>query len=102
MPKHLTKHVAASAPAIASAATAKMDSSLAMDEDCCIFRKRDWYVNHSLTKPLNGGIADMARHAVKKNTAVTGIFLISPPNFSISFVPVAYCMEPAPRKRAPF
>ena len=37
------------------------------------------YISHLLTKPLNGGIPDIEREAIRAEIAVTGISLAKPP-----------------------
>ena len=41
--------------------------------------KNAWYVNHSPTKPLSGGIAEMASAPIRKHSAVHGMRRPSPP-----------------------
>ena len=64
-------------------------------------RSKDWNVSHSLTKPLNGGMAEIDKTPIRIRIALTGILLIKPPSFSIFFVWVEYNMEPAPMKSKP-
>ncbi len=64
-------------------------------------KKKAWSVSHSLTNPFNGGSAEMAIDPIKNAAAVQGMVLISPPNFSISCLPVALYILPAHKKRSP-
>jgi hypothetical protein len=61
-----------------------------------------WNTSHSLTNPLRGGIPARASAPRKKQAAVQGIRLISPPMASRLVVCVAYCTAPAPMKRRLF
>lgn len=58
-------------------------------------------MNHSDTKPLSGGMAEMAREPMRKHTAVMGITFARPPSTSMLRVPVACSTLPAPRKSRP-
>ncbi len=49
-------------------------------------RSRDCRSSHSLTKPLNGGSAEMESTPIRNRRAITGIFFIRPPSSSIFFV----------------
>ncbi len=60
-------------------------------------RTSTWNSAHSLTKPLNGGSAMMAKPPIAKNAAVTGMRRARPPSWSRSRVPVARTIEPAAR-----
>ena len=53
-------------------------------------------VSHSLTNPLSGGSAAIAAEPIRKQAAVHGIRLMSPPIASMFLVPVAWTTAPAP------
>lgn len=58
-------------------------------------------MNHSDTKPLSGGMAEMASDPTRKHTAVTGMSRARPPSTSMLRVPVACSTLPAPRNQKP-
>ncbi|MNY34376.1 hypothetical protein D3C86_1687120 [compost metagenome] len=53
-------------------------------------------MNHSLTKPLSGGSAEMAMAPMRKASAVQGISLARPPILSMSRVWRRNITDPVP------
>ena len=101
IPNALTKHAAARPLVSASMQTAIGINTAT--SGCGILKppSSDWKTIHSEAKPLSGGRAEIAAEPIRKQSAVTGIGLISPPSFSILRVCVACSTEPAPRKSSP-
>ena len=69
----LTKHVTASAAVSARPAPHKANTIFTSVEGNSADRSIVCNVSHSLTKPLNGGIAEIASAPTKKVPAVHGI-----------------------------
>jgi len=102
IPNALTKHAAARPLVKARAAAMIPRNSLYPPEEACIApRNKDCRVSHSLTNPFSGGRADIAIAPSRNRAPVQGMFLMSPPIFSISLVPVALYTAPAPRNNSP-
>ncbi len=101
IPNAFRKQKAASAPVSASAAAPTGRTILVNVSFKPKPRSSDCRVSHSLTKPLNGGRAEIASTPIRKRMAVVGIFLMRPPSFSVFFVCVENIMEPAPMNNNP-
>ncbi len=101
IPKAFTKPAAASPPVRASAPTARVSSGDTSITGLPIPDSRDWKRSHSLTKPFRGGSPAIERAPIRKSTAVHGSRRIRPPNRFMSRVPVAWRIDPAPRKSNP-
>ena len=100
-PKAFTKQVTARAPVMARATTAKANRMRMKMSPSMAAPMSPWYVNHSDTNPLSGGMAEMASDPTRKHRAVTGIRRARPPRTSMLRVPVACSTLPAPRNKSP-
>ncbi len=98
MPNALTKHAIARPPVSARLAIPRVKARFRPAASRRVFWKSAWNVSHSLTKPLSGGSAAIAAEPTRKQAAVHGIRLTSPPIASMLRVPVAWTTAPAPRK----
>ena len=73
MPNVLTKHAAASAAESASRAPTAGANNFSPQDGNWAPNRIAWKVNHSETKPLNGGSAEMATQPTRNAKAVLGI-----------------------------
>ena len=99
IPNAFTKHAAARALVRAKTANATIRSSSRKGLARAVDWKKAWKIMSSLTKPLNGGNAEMETAPIRKRRAVLGIRLIKPPISSMFRVPVALTIEPEVMKR---
>ena len=79
IPKALTKQAAAVPLVSASKPTATGITTTTSGTGILTPPSSDWKTSHSDAKPLSGGRAEMAAAPIRKNSAVQGIRLISPP-----------------------
>ena len=82
-----TKQVTARAAVSARAAPQRAKTILIGAEDKIALRNSACSVSHSLTKPLNGGTAEIARHPTSTIADKPGTRRDRPPSRSISRVP---------------
>ena len=98
MPNALTKHAIARPPVSARLAMPRVKTRFCPTDSRRMFWNSARNVSHSLTNPLSGGSAAIAAEPIRKQAAVHGIRLMSPPIASMFLVPVAWTTAPAPRK----
>ena len=95
----MTIQAAASAADNASSAPTAGTRNFKPQDGNCGLSRMAWKVSHSDTKPLSGGSAEIATQPTRKTSAVCGMRWISPPRFSMSRVPLAFCTAPAPKNK---
>ncbi len=95
MPNAFTKAATARPAARARPAMARAKARFIEGCGSRMFCSSAWKVSHSLTKPLSGGSPALATAPARKQAAVHGWRLISPPSASMSRVPVPCRTPPA-------
>ena len=99
MPKAFTKQAAARALVKANMESATTIESTRNGFASKVDWKKAWKIINSLTKPLNGGNAEIETAPIRNSNAVLGIRLIKPPMSSMFFVSVELITEPVVMNR---